>query len=227
MKKLLMLAGLLFCSCDIDFENNSRLFFNSTITDQSGAPVSGIEIVLSAGGTCLFCDFEIIGKGVTDAFGNVYFPVLDPKTKAIDISVNKEFGSSNYKPNYSRLQVSNVTDSLITNQTIRLPEEILYKLAPFKLVIQNTSGISATFFWELKGPKEFNGIDFSSDEPTEEPAFSGFLASEEVFNEYSFNLAENINYTFKYQIFENSTLVSEGEASIINTENSGEYVFEY
>lgn len=218
---------MLFFACDIDFEDNSRLFFNSTITDQNGDPVSGIEIVLSAGETCLFCDFEIIGSGVTDASGRAYFPVLDPKTKPIDISVNEEFGSSNYKLNYSRLKVSNVTESLLTNQTIRLPQEILYKLAPFKLVILNTSGSTASVFWELEGPKEFNAIDFSSDEPDEEPEFSGILNNGQLINEYSFNLAENINYTFKYRVIENNTLISEGENFITNTENTREYVFEY
>lgn len=227
MKKLLFFSCLLFCACEIDFEDNSRLFFNSTIVDQNGEPVSGIEIVLSAGGTCLFCDFEIIGSGVTDASGRAYFPVLDPKTRPIDISVNEEFGSSNYKPNYSRLKVSNVTDSLLTNQTIRLPQEILYKLAPFNLVIQNTSGTTASMSWELYGPREFETIDFSSDEADGGPTFSGSLNGSEIFREYSLNLAENINYTFTYRIIENNSSVSEGEITITNTENTREYVFEY
>ena len=87
MKKITLLLFLIFISCDITYDGETRLISETNVIDRNGDPLSGIEVSIRASNGF---DSHYVSKGVSDAKGNTTLVFLKPEASDLEISFSNE-----------------------------------------------------------------------------------------------------------------------------------------
>ena len=148
MKKLLFLIlACLLISCEARLEDDVRALFKTRVVDVAGNPISNLEVNATTYRTFDFIlgqeltKFQpaeenfILGKGVTDANGDVEFTML------VDGGFFINFNSQNYFSNKVSISREELGDELFLN----IPETILKEAAVVEIDFINTSGTADVY----------------------------------------------------------------------------------
>ena len=118
MKKITLLLFLIFVSCDITYDGETRLISETNVIDRNGNPLSGIEVSIRASNGF---DSHYVSKGVSDAKGNTTLVFPKPETSDLVISF------SNEESEYETLSYYNIKIADFDNYKHQLNEVILLK----------------------------------------------------------------------------------------------------
>lgn len=212
MRKLLFLIlPCLLISCEPRLEDDVRALFKTKVVDVSGNPIPNLEVNATTFRTFEFIlgqeftkfqpadeDF-LLGKGITDANGEVEFTML------VDGGFFINFNSQNYFSNKVRISREELGEALFLN----IPETVLKESAVVEIDFINTSG--TTDFYEVTFDYESLNCDliYSNNTLTQDEECDFFERQPRRFNE---NLNDG---NFELNVFYPSTI------DVVYVDNSG------
>ncbi|MCM5662232.1 hypothetical protein [Galbibacter mesophilus] len=230
---LLLLLGILF-SCEIDFEDNTRLYFESTVVDQSGVPVSGIPFEIGVSSRVIyFTDSEIVGTGESTKTGKIAFPFLKPLSELpFTVSINNYSRlpkDANVEANYGGVLLADIPQDMIQNYALRLDPIQINKLTSFQLQLNRNTQNLDTLNWSVTYSNPNIVVDFSEGVGPyyqEQVSIGGlFLPSDEQ-ESINIRIPESSLVVFKYKI-RNEQVLDSATTEIEIEKQDKTYEFSY
>ena len=162
MKKLTILLIFVFCSCQIEYDGQTKLVIKGKITDNNNVAIANKEInlyVISEGGTIPFLLYvpseeNNIGKTRTDNLGN-YTMIIPKPSNFTEIII--ETNSNNN--GFSRNQIVGITLDNFINYTFTAPTIKLYKK-------EDLSALDLVFI-KINTSNQINSVEYNGEWPQE------------------------------------------------------------
>ena len=200
MKKITLLLFLIFISCDISYDGETRLVSETNVMDRNGNPLSGIEVMINVSNGY---DSHLASNGVSDANGNTVLVFPKPENSEFEISFsNQEFG-------YEPLSYRNIHISDFNNYKHKLNDVILLKSNDIVLLeinfLNTSNGNIRVEDYKIEGL-------FYRDPYMDDNAY-------QYYRELDFKVAKNQIIQFHYTLINLSTMIKTEYTTPIIIEN--------
>ena len=222
---LLCLLG--FFSCTVDFEDNTRLLFKTSLQDQFGEPVPDASVQIygedAEGGYPV--RRALLGEGFSDEQGEIAVTFLKPKNLDVfEILINQPNQEEGRLANYGALRISRTFENLPENKFEPAPLTI-DKLAEYKVSAVNNGQPGDTLGVELSYKSPFKSIP-EGEYVFPAPGIYSFtlLSQESTALQVTPALGEEV--TLEYTV-RNKGLVDQGVLLIPVTQAQQEFRYEY
>lgn len=226
--------ALIFNSCQVDYEDNSRLLFKGVVNDGSQNPFPGLPVdVYASTGDGPFGVTERIGVGKTAADGTFDIVALAPKNRTfLQLLINDsfqqgrlpEFGSFTFR----RLDILAEDDGTFT-----IPDIAIEERAESTLEIRRVANLLDTLSFQYSYRNPDRTLDFSQTAPLDKIEDINFLVSFGTLPSAQIELLIGLTSVvvtdtlfLEYRLV-NSKVSETFEAELMYNPESDSYVFEF
>lgn len=226
--------ALIISSCQVDYEDNSRLLFKGSVNDSLQNPFPGVPVTVYASPNPLvLITTESIGTGITDADGTFEIVTLSPKNPTfLEVHVN-DFLQEKNNPEFGSYTFRRI-DVLGENEaTYNIPEFTLEKRVNTALEIKRVSNVADSLSFRYRYKNSDRIVDFSqkaTPDILEDPNLlvgSGILPSTQNDTIVPlFGLVANDTLFLKYRLI-NGTVSDAMETELLYNPETGSYEFEF
>jgi len=217
---LLLLGVLLLHACDVQIQNNARLYVTGAVTDTENNPLADIDITLADGGT-------VLGNTETETNGMFELTSLRSNAEHYDVTINALKDTTLTSPRFIIFNTQ--------SNEVNLPPNILERRASFTLTINRSSSTNEILDYSVMFTQdrcvlfaddpELNDAIFEEEGCYERTEFNNEIGIEDPTSlSQTFNSIQGSSAVFTYQLGANDTPTS---VEIPLTNATHDYVFEY
>ena len=188
MKKILLLFFILLtCSCEIQYDGETRIIVQGQVVDRNNKPIPNKKVEISTLSESSFVSSDLISYTTTDENGR--FTLIFPSPKSEDISIGTAI--NDYGNNEFQSKIIKGSKKNFTNYKLDLKQIVLYEIkdiTELEVILNKTSNSKQVSNIQIEGVKPDYFIDLNA------------ATVENQWSENRFNVVKNQNINLSYTI---------------------------
>ncbi|MCL6274315.1 hypothetical protein M3P19_09860 [Muricauda sp. 2012CJ35-5] len=233
----LVVSMLFLFSCELYYDDNTRLLFKGNLSASFGTETAALPIVAFASGEFIspllffaispYEDVDVIGMSNIEVNGSFAVTTISPSNEQKLFLVINESNNPEYNANFPTQFIEGVEKLTLKNSTYEIPSLSLNKIATSEILIARKNNLTDTLFLGLKYNSKFKEILIEEDNSVTTAYLSN--KSYEVFpneNEFriTFDHIQNEPILIEYQLRYNG-ITEQGEKEVVITNNNYDFQF--